>query len=64
MSINVAWMAANFAWMAANFAWMAAKANGSVVLAHLQVSFLWESDDQGFNPFTLPFFCLPDLVAD
>ena len=30
---------------------MADKADGSVVLAPVQVSFLWESDNQDFSPF-------------
>ena len=42
---------------------MADKADGSVVLAQLQVSFLRESDNQGFSPMGLSFSCLQDLVA-
>ena len=42
-------------------AWVAER---SVVLALLQVAFLWKCDDQGLGPRGLPFSCLPDLVAD
>ena len=40
------------------------KADGSVVLAPVQVSFLWESDNQDFSPFDWPFSGLQDLAAD
>ena len=43
---------------------MADEADRSVVLALLQVAFLWKRDDQGLNPRGLPFFCRSDLVAD
>ena len=37
---------------------MADKAGGSVVLAQMQVSFLLESDIQGFSQFGWPFSVL------
>ena len=43
---------------------MADEADGSVVLAQLQVAFLWECDNQESNPRGRPFSCLPNLVAD
>ena len=45
-----------------DFAWMADKADGSVDLFQVQVSFLWESDNQGFSPFGRPFSCLKILL--
>ena len=47
-----------------DFAWVADEADRSVVLALLQVAFLWKCDDQGLGLRGWPFFCLPDLVAD
>ena len=47
-----------------DFAWMADKSDGSEVLAQLQVSFIWESDNQGFSPIDWSFSCLQDRVAD
>ena len=35
---------------------MADKADGSVVLAQLQVAFLWECDNYGLSPCGRPFF--------
>ena len=43
---------------------MADKADGSVVLAQLQVAFHWECDNLGLSPCSWPFSCLPNLVAD
>ena len=43
---------------------MADEAGGSVVLAQLQVAFLWESDNYGLSLCGRPFSCLPNLVAD
>ena len=43
---------------------MADKADGSVVLAQLQIAFLWECDNKGLSPCGRPFSCLPNLVAD
>ena len=43
---------------------MTDKADGSVVLAQLQVAFLWECDKLGLSPCGRPFSCLPSLVAD
>ena len=47
-----------------DFAWVTDEANHLVVLALLQVAFLWKCDDEGLGPQGLPFSCLPDLVAD
>ena len=47
-----------------DFARMADEADRSVVLALLQVAFLWKCDDQGLGPRGWPFSCLPDLVVD
>ena len=41
---------------------MADKADGSVVLAQLQIAFLWECDNKGLSPCGLPFSCLPYLL--
>ena len=43
---------------------MADKADGSLVLTQLQVSFLWELDNKELSPCGRPFFCLLNLVAD
>ena len=43
---------------------IADKADGSVILAQLQVSFHRESDNKAFSPIGWPFSCLQDLVAD
>ena len=44
------------------FAYVADEADRLVVLALLQVAFHGKCNDQG--PRGLPFFCLPDLLAD
>ncbi|WP_419619558.1 hypothetical protein, partial [Thiolapillus sp.] len=36
----------------------------SVVLTLLQVAFLGKRNDSGLGPWSWPFSCLPDLVAD
>ena len=36
----------------------------TVVLAQLQVAFLWECDTWGLSPCGQPFSCLPNHVAD
>ena len=41
---------------------MADKADGSVVLAQLQVAFLWECDNHGLSPCDQPFSRLPNLL--
>ena len=46
-----------------DFAWVTDEADRSVVLALLQVAFLWKCDDQGLSPRGWPFSCLPDLVV-
>ena len=43
---------------------MADKVDGSVVLAQLQVAFLWECDNKRLCPCGRPFSCLSNLVAD
>ena len=43
---------------------MADKADGSVVLAQLQVAFLWECNNKGLSQCGWSFSCLPNLVAD
>ena len=47
-----------------DFASVADEADRSVVLALLQVAFLWKCDDQGLGPRGWPFSCLIDFVAD
>ena len=42
---------------------MADKVDGSIVVAHLQVAFLWECDNYRLSPCGRPFPCLPNLVA-
>ena len=46
------------------FVWVTDEADRSVVLALLQVVFLWKCDNQGLGPQGWPFSCLSDLVAD
>ena len=43
---------------------MADKADGSVVLAQLQVAFFWECDNWGLSLCGQPFSCLSNPVAD
>ena len=43
---------------------MADKADGSVVLAQLQVAFFWECDNYGLSSCGWPFSCLLNSVAD
>ena len=43
---------------------MADKADGSVVLAQMQVAFLWECDNWGLSPCGRLFSCLLNPVAD
>ena len=43
---------------------MADKADWSVVMAQLQVAFLWECDNYGLSLCGLPLHCFPNLVAD
>ena len=43
---------------------MADKSDGSVVLAQLQVAFLWKCVNYGLSPCGRPFYCLQILVAD
>ena len=43
---------------------MADEADGSVVLAQLQVAFLWECDNKGLSPCGRSFSGIPNLVAD
>ena len=43
---------------------MADEVDRSVVMALLQVTFLWKCDDQGLGPRGWPLSSLPDLVAD
>ena len=44
------WLKSAYGDLQYDCAWIANKADGSVVLAPLQVSFLCESDNQGFSP--------------
>lgn len=41
-----------------------AKADGSEVLAELQVSFLGKGEDEGQSPWWWPLSSLPDLAAN
>ena len=43
---------------------MADIADGSVVLAQLQVAFFCECDNFGLSPCGRPFSCVPNLAAD
>ena len=43
---------------------MADEADSFVVLAQLQVAFLWECDNLGLSPCGRQFCCLPNLVTD